>query len=187
MAKKKNIVVEGTEEVKNEQSNEEVQVEEQEIVTDEAEATEDVSTSEDQEAVITKLETQLKEWKDKNLRLLAEFDNLRRRTAREQLELRKTASEAVVKDLLSVLDDFERAFKAAPDVETEERNGFQLIYNKLKSALESKGLKPMDAAGQVFDTEFHEALTEVPAPTKDLKGKVMDEIEKGYYLNDKII
>ncbi len=186
MAKKKKIVVEGAEQVNNGHNEKEVQVEElaQEEITQET--TED-NKGEEQTATIEKLEKELKEWKDKNLRLLAEFDNLRRRTAREQLILRKTASEDVVKDLLPILDDFERAFKAAGDTKEEDKDGFQLIYNKFRKTLETKGLKEMDATGQAFDTEFHEALTEIPAPSKELKGKVIEEIEKGYYLHEKII
>ncbi len=139
----------------------------------------------DPEAIISDLEDQLSQTNDKYLRLLAEFTNFRNRTQREKSDLVKTASKDVIKDLLPVIDDFERAFKADP--ENEANNGFQLIYNKLKTTLENLGVKAMETVGEAFDPEFHDALTKIPAPSKDLKGKVVDEIEKGYFLKGTII
>jgi len=135
------------------------------------------------------LEAQVKEANDKYLRLVAEFDNFRKRNAKERIELIKNAGEDVIKSLLDVVDDSERAAK---QMETTEdvaliKEGISLVFSKLKSVLQSKGLKPMESKGQDFDTELHEAITEVPAPAEELKGKVIDEIQKGYYLNDKII
>jgi molecular chaperone GrpE len=121
--------------------------------------------------------------------LFSEFDNFKRRTAKEKLELSKTASAAVLKDLLTVLDDFDRAnesFEKATDV-AALKEGVDLIYSKLFKTLESKGLKPMDSLHTEFNADIHEALTNIPAPEEELKGKVLDVIEKGYTLNDKII
>jgi len=135
------------------------------------------------------LEAGLADLNDKYLRLFSEFDNYRKRTNKEKLDLLKTASEQVIIDLLPVLDDFERGIKAMEENDALQTSveGMQLIYNKLKGALTKRGLAPMKSIGETFDTDFHEALTNIPAPTEDLKGKVVDEIEKGYLLNDKVI
>ena len=136
------------------------------------------------------LEEKFTELNDKHLRLHAEFENFKRRTAKERIELYKTAGEDVLTTLLPILDDFERAIKAKTDAgeELKEEEGVLLIYNKMKSSLEQKGLKAMeDAIGQELNTDFHEAITNIPAPTKDMKGKIIDVIEKGYFLNDKVI
>lgn len=141
------------------------------------------------DAEIEKLKEQIAELKDKYLRQVADFDNFRKRTAKERLELIQTAGKDIVTELLPVLDDSERAEKqleTAQDVEAL-KEGLKLVFGKLRSSLQSKGLKPMESVGTDFNPEFHEAITQIPAPTKDLKGKVVDEIEKGYYLNDKII
>lgn len=136
------------------------------------------------------LKSEIAELKDKYLRLFSEFDNYKKRTAKEKMDFFKTATEDLVSALLPVLDDFERAQKSF--VNTTEINvlieGVQLVQNKLTKALENKGLKPMDSqSGTPFDTELHEAITQFPAPTDDLKGKVIDTAEKGYYLHDKVI
>jgi molecular chaperone GrpE len=126
---------------------------------------------------------------DKYLRLYAEFENYKRRTSAERMDLFKTANQEVLISLLPVLDDFERALKAmqkATEV-SAVKEGVELVNNKLNSILSSKGLKPMDCKGKPFDSDFHEAITNIPAPTEDLKGKVVDEVEKGYFLNDKVI
>ncbi|MBT8190535.1 MAG: nucleotide exchange factor GrpE [Saprospiraceae bacterium] len=135
------------------------------------------------------LKSELEESKDKHLRLFAEFENYKKRTIRERLELMKTAAEGTISSILSVLDDFDRAKKSAEDENNDESfsEGVTLVYNKLYSVLKSKGLKEMETNGEVFDPELHEAITEIPAPNDELKGKVVDTIEKGYYLNDKII
>ena len=142
------------------------------------------------EGQVSELEENLAEINDKYLRLFSEFDNYRKRTNKERLELLDTAALEVIKDMLPVLDDFERAFKANEAKSEEEQNnleGFKLIYNKLKGTLTRRGLEPMKSVGESFDTDFHEALTNIPAPTDDLKGKVVDEIEKGYMLKGKVI
>jgi molecular chaperone GrpE len=129
------------------------------------------------------------ELKDKYLRLYADFENFRRRTAKEKLEMISGASADVVKTILPIVDDFERA-KVSMDSSTDVealKEGVDLIYNKLFKTLESKGLKAMVSKGEAFDAEIHESIAQFPAPSEDLKGKVIDEIEKGYYLNDKVI
>jgi len=125
---------------------------------------------------------------DRYLRLYAEFDNFRRRTAKEREEARKEEGKDVMVALLPVLDDFERAQRSlenSTDV-AAVKEGVALIQNKLKSVLSQKGLKEMQSIGTAFDPEIHEAITNIPAPSDDLKGKVVDEMEKGYYLNDKV-
>jgi molecular chaperone GrpE len=138
---------------------------------------------------LQELGEKLDEMNDKYLRLFSEFDNFRKRTQKEKLELFKTASEDVMIALLPVLDDFERALKATEENGVDEtfKEGIDLIYNKLKKTLSLKGLEPMDVMGTEFDTDFHEAITNIPAPTPDMKGKVVDVIENGYLLNDKVI
>lgn len=141
------------------------------------------------ESELSELQATVAELKDKHIRLLAEFDNYKKRTMRERLDLMASASKDVMLALLPVLDDFDRARKAAeanPEVEPFSE-GVSLVYNRLYSTLQAKGLKAMESTGQPFDAEWHEAITEIPAPTPDLKGKVVDTIEKGYLLNDSII
>lgn len=126
---------------------------------------------------------------DKYLRLYAEFDNFRRRTIKEREDARKMEGKDLVVSLLPVLDDFERALRAmenAADV-TAVKEGVTLVQNKLKKVLSQKGLKEMETIGSPFDPELQEAITNIPAPTDELKGKVIDEMEKGYYLNDKVV
>ncbi|MEO8172055.1 MAG: nucleotide exchange factor GrpE, partial [Sediminibacterium sp.] len=142
-----------------------------------------------EESVLDKLESEVKEQKDKYLRLMAEFDNFRRRTAKERLELMQTAGKEVIVSLLDVLDDCDRAEKQlqGSDDITLQKEGIQLVFNKLRSTLQAKGVKPMESINSDFDVEKHEAITEIPAPTPALQGKVIDEVVKGYYLNDKLI
>lgn len=136
-----------------------------------------------------KLKAEVAEWQNKHLRLYAEFDNFKRRTSKERLELLQIAGKDVIVDLLPVLDDFERAQKSmetATDIEAV-KEGVKLVHQKLKNTLMNKGLKEMEAKGKEFDADVHEGITNIPAPSIDLKGKVVDELEKGYYLNDKVI
>jgi molecular chaperone GrpE len=131
------------------------------------------------------LDEQLKQEKDKNLRLFAEFDNFRKRTAKERIELFSTASQDIMTSLLPILDNFERAFKLN---EPEENDGMFLIYNQLKAELDKKGLKEIeDPIGKELDTDFHEAITNIPAQDKKQKGKIVDVIEKGYLLSTKVL
>ena len=130
-------------------------------------------------------EEKFAELNDKHLRLFAEFENFKKRTAKERMDLYKTAGESVLTALLPVLDDFERSIKAN---QKQEDEGVVLIYNKLKSILETKGLKAMeDPIGQELNTDYHEAITNIPAPSDDMKGKIIDVVEKGYFLNEKVI
>ena len=137
----------------------------------------------------TKTETELAELRDKYLRLAAEFDNYKRRTAKERTDLFKTANQELMVALLPAIDDFERAqhYNKETDDAGAVRESIDIIYNKLLKTLQQKGLTPMESRGAAFDPELHEAITQVPAPADDLKGKVVDEIEKGYYLGDKVL
>ena len=136
-----------------------------------------------------KLQSQLTEQKDKYIRLLAEFDNFKRRTAKERIELINTAGKDVIVSMLDVMDDCDRAEKVlqTSDDVAVIKEGIQLVFNKLRSNLQSKGLKAMESMDADFDVEKHEAITQIAAPTEEQKGKVLDEIVKGYYLNDKLI
>ncbi len=126
--------------------------------------------------------------RDKYLRLYSEFENFRRRTTKERLEMMQNASKDLMVELLPIVDDMERALKAMQKSgDSAAVEGMELIFKKLYGTLEKKGLKPMNAQGEVFDPEIHEAVTQFDAPTEDMKGKVIDELEKGYFLNDKVI
>ena len=141
------------------------------------------------EAKIAELEAVNIEMNDKYLRLSAEFDNYRKRTLRERMELTKTAAESVMLSILPVTDDFERAMHSIEqgmDFEAT-KEGILLIYNKFKEFNKQNGITEIEADGKDFDTDLHEALTKIPAPSEDLKGKIIDVIQKGYYLNDKVI
>ena len=148
---------------------------------------------EEQTAGVEEKEAELaaavRELKDKHLRLLAEFDNYKKRTMRERLDLLNSASKDVMVSLLPVLDDFDRAKKSADDPNNEEvfSEGVTMVYNRLYNILQNLGLKAMTSTGEPFDAEYHEAITEIPAPNENMKGKVIDTLEKGYMLNDKII
>lgn len=129
------------------------------------------------------------ELNDKYLRLYSEYDNYRKRTNKERIELIGSASESVLKDVLPVMDDFERAIlynETAEDI-VAVKEGIKLIFEKLKSTLASKGLTAMESKGKPFDSDLHEAIANVPAPQKNMVGKVVDDVEKGYLLNDKVI
>ena len=137
----------------------------------------------------SKAEAELADMKDKYLRLYSEFDNYKRRTSKERMDLLKTANQEMVVALLPVVDDFERARQSmqnAQDV-APVKEGVELIYNKLANILQQKGLRPMNTIGTPFDAETQEAITQVPAPDESMKGKVIDEVEKGYYLNEKVV
>ena len=138
---------------------------------------------------VEKLKAEVAMLNDKYVRLYAEFDNYKRRTTKERIELLQTAGKDVIVSMLTVLDDFERAAKAmgtATEV-APVKEGIELVHHKLKGLLNQKGLKEMESKGNSFDPELHEAITNIPAPSDKLKGKVIDEVEKGYYLNDKVI
>lgn len=170
------------------------EVEEQDV-KNEAQTEENIENSEettqeaDESSIIEKLEAEKKELNDKFLRLFSDFDNFRKRSAKEKLDITKTASSGVIKDLLSVVDDFDRAIENNEKSEDIDaiKEGFTLIHNKFYSILKNKGLAAVDAKGETFDVDKHEAITQIPAPTEDMKGKVVDVIEKGYALNETII
>lgn len=138
---------------------------------------------------IDELNIQIAEAKDKYLRLFAEFDNFKKRNIRERMDLLKNAGQDAFSALLPVVDDFDRAKKSAEDDSTSEAfsEGVTLVYNKLNTILTNKGLKKMETNGELFDPELHEAITKIPAPSDDMKGKIIDTIESGFTLNDKII
>ena len=139
------------------------------------------------EPEIEVLRNEVGEMKDKFIRKVAEFENFKKRSLKERMELIQTAGKEVIVDLLDVLDDCERAEKQMNTLEDQSKEGVMLVFNKLKSLLIAKGLKPMETINTEFNPDMHEAITEIPAPTEELKGKVIDEIQKGCYLNDKII
>ncbi len=178
---KSNVQEETIDEVSS-QSDEEV--EETEVTTegDEKEEEQELSLEE-------QLKNDLQAQKDKYVRLFAEFENYKRRTSKERMDLYKTAGQEVMQSLLPVLDDFERALKEVKKSDDNELiKGIELINNKLSETLKSKGLSPMNVnSGDVFDADIHEAITQIPAPTDELKGKIVDVVEKGYTLGDKII
>jgi molecular chaperone GrpE len=174
--------------INNEQQNtNEEQVNENSTEVNNAEANTEEQTEEG--TAEQTMEEKYDELNDKFVRLYAEFDNFRRRTNKEKVDLISSASASILKDLVPVLDDFERALEnneKSDDIEAV-KEGVKLVAHKFKSLLESKGLKQMVAKGEPFDSEFHEAIANIPAPDESLKGKVVDDVEKGYLLNDKVI
>ncbi|RIJ42961.1 nucleotide exchange factor GrpE [Pontibacter oryzae] len=173
--------------IKKEQEQEELQENTANAATQEELDQVEENTAETQEDTTA---IELAEMKDKFVRLMAEFENFRRRTAKERLELAKTASQDVMTELLPVLDDMERArqsMETSKDLDVMLQ-GLELVFHKLKHVTHQKGLKPMETkAGDDFDSELHEAVTQIPAPSEELKGKIVDVIEKGYTLNEKVI
>jgi len=135
------------------------------------------------------LQEKYEELNDKYMRLYSEFDNYRKRTAKERIELQKSASREIILNILPVVDDLERAIQSFEEhqLSEEARKGIELIYNKLINILSQKGLKEIEAMEQPFDTDYHEAITNIPAPSKKMKGKIMDVVQKGYTLNGKVI
>jgi len=181
-----------------EQSPEEQQTEEQPVegAQEESKAKESKSKPKKKKSKTKQLEEDLEkskleidEAKDKYLRLFAEFDNYKKRSIKEKLEFMKTASQDTINAILPVMDDFDRAKKSADDDNSVEQfsEGVTMVYNKLHSVLKNLGVEAMESTGEVFDPELHAAVTEIPAPSEDMKGKVIDTIEKGYLLKDKII
>jgi molecular chaperone GrpE len=168
------------EQASNQESNSE------EIVSEESEGQEEPVEEKDP---IEALKEQVNAEKDKYVRLYAEFENFRRRTAKERIELISSATGDLMKEIIPVLDDFDRAIgsnQEATDLEAVKA-GFELLHNKLYRLLENKGLKPMDSKGKDFDPEVHEAIAQIPAPSEEEKGKIIDVVEKGYQLNEKIL
>ena len=151
------------------------------------------STQEDFESEeaseIAKLKEDLSEMKDKYLRIYAEFDNFKKRTSKERIDLIKTAAQDTLTALLPILDDFDRAKKNSevPNSPEPFSEGINLLYHKLTSLLKSRGLEVMETNGKAFDPEFHEAITEIPVTNPELQGKIVDTVENGYFLHDKLI
>jgi molecular chaperone GrpE len=141
------------------------------------------------EEQLEKAEMDLLELKDKHIRLQAEFDNYRKRTLKERIDLMKSANESLLISLLPVIDDFDRANQTLDIVEEESpvKEGVKLIYNKFQEFLKQNGVKEIEAKGKDFNTDLHEAITKIPAPSEELVGKVVDVVQKGYFLNDKVI
>lgn len=159
---------------------------EQEAVTNEQDLPQDEQTESDN---LTDWENKYKELHDSYLRLNAEFDNYRKRTLKEKTELLKSGSERVLVDVITVVDDFERALENVSQAEDVQavKEGVDLIYNKFRNFLKKHGVKEIDAIGQAFDTDKHEALTTIPAQSEDDKDKIVDCVQKGYTLDDKVI
>ena len=147
------------------------------------------SKKDKKEEKIEELEAQIKDMQDKHLRLQAEFDNFRRRTIKEKSDLIKSGGESVLVNILPVIDDFERALESMKDISDEDagKQGTLLIYSKFKEFLKQSNIKEIEALQQDFDVDLHEAITKIPAPSEELKGKVVDVVQKGYCLNDKVI
>jgi molecular chaperone GrpE len=164
----------------------------EELIPEQEPPFEENAAAPEQETEVTaklSLEDELAEMKDKYLRLYSDFENFKRRTSKERVEFFKTAGQEIITAMLPVLDDFERATKSmdtAKDV-SAVKEGVTLVHHKLKNILTQKGLKEMEAQGKDFDADFHEAITNIPAPSPELKGKVVDAVEKGYFLGDKVI
>jgi molecular chaperone GrpE len=194
--KKKNVIGEkengGAEPVNNNASKEQQEnkdISAEEVMAEMEEAAQSSVTTSQLELKIEELSQKTIELQDKYIRLSAEFDNYRKRTLKEKSELIRSANEELLKDILPVVDDFERGIDFIDKSQDLEalRTGIHLIYSKFSDFLKQEGLKEIEAKEQVFNLEFHEALTKIPAPSEELKGKVMDVIEKGYMLNEKVI
>jgi molecular chaperone GrpE len=174
--------------IKKEQDNAELQ--DNTANTEETNGQEQTEETAEETGSETKAEAELAEMKDKYIRLMAEFENFRRRTNKERIDLLKTANEDLMSELLPVMDDMERArqsMEATKDVDAMLQ-GLELVFHKLKHVTQLKGLKPIVIEkGTAFDSDLHEAVTQIPAPSEELKGKIVDVIEKGYTLNEKVI
>ena len=157
-----------------------------EIATEQSAQSENLS---EDSRELDNLQKELQEQKEKYIRLYADFDNFKRRNAKERVELIQTAGREVIQSMLEVMDDCDRAEKQMQksDDLKQIREGIQLVFTKFRNALQSKGLKVMNSIGEEFNPDVHEAITEIPVPDENMKGKVVDEVEKGYMLNDKII
>lgn len=173
------------------EEKENMQNEQENLSTEENVDVNENNTVENQEIPneLETLEKQLAEQKEKYLRLFADFDNYKKRTAKERLDLLSTAGKDIILSVIPVVDDFERAINVAANAKDVDsvKEGMLLIKNKMLNVLEQRGLKAMESIGEPFEAEKHEAITEIPAPSDEMKGKVIDEVEKGYTMNGKII
>jgi molecular chaperone GrpE len=194
MEKKKNNTEEinqepSTEDKVTEEKNSEKEVTENKDSANKKKGKKNKGSKDRQNDKIMELEEELKSLEDKYLRLYSDFDNFRKRTSKEKIELTKTASAEVIASLLSILDDFDRAKKAMNEADSIEAvcEGIDLIHNKLNDTLKKKGLEEMNCIGEEFNTDFHEAITKIPAESEEMKGKIIDQVEKGYLLNGNVI
>jgi len=155
----------------------------------ENESNEEKQLPEEENDPIALLENKVTELNDKYLRLYSDFENFRKRTAKEKLELLTSGNRSLLLSFLPAIDDFERAIESNKNVDDLKtlKEGFQLIHNKLKKIVENEGVKEMKSNGEVFDVEYHEAITKIPVDKKSMKGKIVDTVEKGYYLNDSVL
>ena len=178
-----------TEETKEEIPQEEIEQKDVEIKDEKKSRWGKKDKIKELKATVEEKEIEIQEAKDKYIRLYAEFDNYKKRTTKERYDMILTAGKDTIASLLPVIDDFDRAKKSADDENSNEAfsEGVTLVYNKLHNIMKAKGLTAMESTGETFDPELHEALTEIPAPTEEMKGKNIDTIETGYLLNDKII
>jgi molecular chaperone GrpE len=188
--KKEEAEISAEKEILNNGNNEGISVEnDAEIGNLEGKQTKEDEIVSDEQTI--NYELKYKDLNDKYLRLSAEYDNFRKRSLKEKMELIKTAGEDILLNILPVVDNFERAIKSINNNSSEEGKailrGIELIYNKFKEFISQRGVKEIDAIGKAFDTDLHEAITKIPAPQEDLKGKVIDVIEKGYMMHEKVI
>lgn len=174
------------EEIVNENANETV---ENNACEENNEQTEETKAEQTPEERIAEFEAQIANEKKEYLFLMAEFDNFRKRSAKEKVELIKNGGEKAMRDILPIIDDFDRAIQANASTDDIDalREGVNIIYNKFIKYLESNGVKEMKTTGETFDADIHEAVTTFPAPSEDLKGKIIDTVQKGYSINDKVL
>lgn len=172
--------IENKEQIEDQENSQENKQEEAEAMN---------AISEEELSPLVELEEKVTAINDKYLRLYSDFENFRKRTAKEKLDLISNGNASLLNKILPVMDDFERAIESNKEITDPEilKEGFNLIYSKLKKTLEAEGVKEMQSNGEVFDVEYHEAITNIPAPDKSLKGKVVDTTEKGYFLNDNVL
>lgn len=172
--------IENKEQIEDQENSQENKQEETEAMN---------AISEEELSPLVELEEKVTAINDKYLRLYSDFENFRKRTAKEKLDLISNGNASLLNKILPVMDDFERAIESNKEITDPEilKEGFNLIYSKLKKTLEAEGVKEMQSNGEVFDVEYHEAITNIPAPDKSLKGKVVDTTEKGYFLNDNVL
>jgi molecular chaperone GrpE len=171
----------------NPTNQEEQELQEQTFMQEDTTQSEDQITQETETDELTKLQEKIKEQEDKYLRLYAEFDNFRRRSAKEKLDLMQTAGATMLQSLLPVLDDFTRSLKASETNQDGLKEGVELVYKKFNGLLENQGLVKMVVIGKEFDADLHEAITQIPVQEKKMKGKIVDVVEDGYLLNERVI
>lgn len=190
-SKKKTKMADNKEKMEEQKAQNTENIEKENVAEQETKEETTQETAEKEEDTVESLGKKLLDVNDKYLRIYSEFENYRKRTNKERLEMIENAGEDMIKSLLPVLDDFERALinmeKSEDELVKQMAEGMSLIYKKFYGILERKGLKPINAKGEMFDENLHEAVTMFPAPNEEDKGKVIDETEKGYYLNNKVI